>query len=124
MSYKEALELKLEIRFFKTERGVEPVRKWLKELNPEVRKIIGQGLFELELTGHLGMPLCEKLTDELWALRITSDSVRYRIIFTYREEKENKGAVLLNGFIKKSRTTPKKEMDLAKERLSMLKANK
>ena len=99
--------LKLEVSFFRTDRGVEPVRQWLRELNQEVRLLMGQGLYELQLTGHLGMPHCEKLTEELWAFRLRSDNVRYRIIFAYQEDK--KGIVLLNGFIKKTRTIPKRE---------------
>ena len=124
MPDKETSEIKLAVNFFRTERGVEPVRQWLKERSREVRRLIGEGLFELQITGHLGMPLCEKLTDELWAFRVRNDNVRYRIIFTYQEGKESNGIILLNGFIKKTRTIPKKEMDLAQRRVSMIKANK
>ena len=103
MAEKESPAIKLAVSFFKTERGVEPVRRWLKERSPEDRHLIGVGLYELQLTGHIGMPLCEKLTDELWELRVKNDNIRFRIIFTYREEKENHGLILLNGFIKKPR---------------------
>jgi phage-related protein len=122
MPDKEALQHKLVVNFFRTERGVEPVRQWLRNCAPEVRHLIGQGLFELQLTGHLGMPLCEKLTDDLWELRITYQNVRYRILFSYWESQGNKGVLLLNGFIKKTRTIPKREMDLAKKRLALMKA--
>ncbi len=35
-------ERPLQVVFFKTEAGNEPVREWLKELGPEDRKVIGE----------------------------------------------------------------------------------
>ncbi len=39
------------VRFFRADSGNEPVRKWLKSLAPEDRKVIGQIYKPLNLVG-------------------------------------------------------------------------
>ncbi len=41
--------------------GVEPVREWLKDLNVEDRKILGDDLRTLEYGWPMGMPLCRSI---------------------------------------------------------------
>ncbi len=50
------------VRFFRTDPGNEPVRKWLKGLAPEDRKEIGTDLQTLEFGWPVGMPLCRSLS--------------------------------------------------------------
>lgn len=46
------------VRFYKTDSGNEPVRKWLKGLMSSDRKTIGDDLQTLEFGWPIGMPLC------------------------------------------------------------------
>lgn len=67
------------------------------------------------------MPLCKKLTNELWELRVKNNNIKYRVIFhVYGNDKKGKLVLLLNGFIKKTPKTPKREIDLADKRLSQI----
>lgn len=47
------LQAKLEVRFFKSDGGVEPVRTWLKELPTIERKAIGEDIKLFNLAGRL-----------------------------------------------------------------------
>jgi hypothetical protein len=61
-------------RFFETLQGKEPVREWLKGLEPEARRKIGFDLKQLEYGWPVGMPLCRSLGRGLWELRRKSSS--------------------------------------------------
>jgi hypothetical protein len=47
----------LDVRFFKTEAGTEPVRDWLKSLSASDRKLIGEDIKTVQFGWPLGMPL-------------------------------------------------------------------
>ncbi len=47
----------LEVRFFKTDAGSEPVRDWLKSLAAIERKTIGEDIKTVQFGWPLGMPL-------------------------------------------------------------------
>lgn len=99
--------------FCRSERNREPVREWLRSLDPADRRIIGEDIKEVEFSWPLGMPLVRSLGRDLWEVRSRLvDGRTSRIIFCV-----DKGRmVLLHGFIKKSRKTPKKDIDLAIKR--------
>lgn len=59
-------EIRLQVLFYKTETGKEPVRDWLKTLPPAEMKIIGQDIKTVQFGWPLGMPLVRKLDKELW----------------------------------------------------------
>jgi phage-related protein len=60
------------------------------------------------------MPLCRPLGKGLWELRSTLPSHRIaRVILTHHDA----SLVLLHGFIKKDRKTPKSDLDLERSRL-------
>lgn len=103
----------LEVRFFKTSSGSEPVRDWLKELTSVDRKIIGEDIKTVQFGWPLGMPLVRKMSANLWEVRIHLVTRIARILFTV----DSGVMVLLHGFIKKSQETPKEDLDLAKARL-------
>jgi phage-related protein len=109
---------KLAVRFFRTDQGTEPVRDWLKRLQPDDRRRIGDEIRTLQFGWPVGMPLVRKLGAELWEVRVRLDRRIARVLFTLVEGE----AVLLHGFIKKSQKTPATEMNTARERLSLLKA--
>ncbi len=111
-------QIELSVVFFKTDSGNEPVRDWLKyELTSKARFIIGRDIKILETSWPVGPPLVTSLGDGLWELRSHLDGGIARVLFIIH----NGQIVLLHGFIKKSKKTPKREKDLAKQRKSLFK---
>ena len=104
---------KLEVRFFRSDSGNEPVRDWLKELSPADRKTIGEDIKTVQYGWPLGMPLVRKLDKDLWEIRIHLQDRIARVLFTV----SNNVIVLLHGFIKKSQSTPQPDLQLAMKRL-------
>lgn len=88
---------KLNVVFFRTEAGNEPVRDWLRALPSLDRKAIGDDLRTLQFGWPLGMPLVEKLATGLWEVRTRLDGRIARVIFTVHAEQ----AVLLHGSSRK-----------------------
>lgn len=103
----------LEVRFFKTDGGTEPVRSWLRELSAIDRKTIGEDIKTVQFGWPLGMPLVRKLDKDLWEIRIHLDGRIARVLFTVSNGK----IILLHGFIKKSQATPQPDLKLAKDRM-------
>ena len=103
--------------FWSTEQGNEPVREWLKEMTKADRKTIGEDLAVLQYGWPVGMPRCRSMKGGLSELRSRLTGHRYaRILLTFFD-----GAlVLLHGFIKKSKKTPKGDLDLAAKRQKTL----
>jgi phage-related protein len=106
------------VRFFRLDSGREPVREWLKKLPKEYRKAIGEDIKTVQFAWPIGMPLVRKMDDDLWEVRSHIPSGIARTFFTVYE----KLIVLLHGFVKKSETTPAKELAVAKRRLAKLRA--
>lgn len=106
----------LDVRFFQTSAGAEPVRDWLKELPAPDRKAIGQDIKTLQFGWPLGMPLVRHLEGDIWEVRIRLANKIARVLFTL----EGSMMVLLHGFIKKQQATPKPDLNLAKDRLKQL----
>ena len=104
------------VRFFRADSGNEPVRKWLKSLAPEDRKVIGADLQTLEFGWPVGMPLCRSLSSwkGLWEVRSNLTGGRIaRVLFCVRKEE----LVLLHGFIKKTQKTPDQVITIAVKRM-------
>ncbi|MCL4301412.1 MAG: type II toxin-antitoxin system RelE/ParE family toxin [Anaerolineae bacterium] len=109
-------EIQLQVLFYKTASGNEPVREWLKSLAYEEKKIIGQDIKTVQFGWPLGMPLVRELDKNLWEVRSDLPDRISRVLFTVGGEK----MVLLHGFIKKSQKTPANDLALAKQRLKLL----
>lgn len=103
---------KLAVRFFCERAGVEPVRDWLKALPPEDRRIIGEELRTLQFGWPVGMPLVRKIDGSLWEIRVHLHRRAARLMFTI----DHTEAVLVHGFIKKSRKTPPSDLRVARVR--------
>lgn len=103
----------LEVKFFKTDGGTEPVRDWLRELSATDRKRIGEDIKTVQFGWPLGMPLVRKMDKNLWEVRVHLEGRIARILFTASSSK----IVLLHGFIKKSQATPQSDLKLAKIRI-------
>ena len=105
---------RLQVVFYKSAAGNEPVREWLKKLDKEDRRVIGGDIKTVQLGWPLGMPLVRKLEKRLWEIRIQLDSRIARILFTVHTNI----MVLLHGFIKKSQKLPARDLKIAKQRMT------
>ena len=104
---------RLPARFYRSDTGREPVRAWLKGLDPEDRKTIGEDIKDVEFSWPIGMPLVRSLGHELWEVRSSLPRGRIaRVIFCV----ERGSMVLLHGFMKTSQKTPQRAIDLALKR--------
>lgn len=111
-----ATTFKLQVVFYRSASGKEPVREWLKKLDKEDRKIIGEDIKTVQFGWPLGMPLVRKMDKGLWEVRIQLDNRIARVLFT-----SHQGImVLLHGFIKKSQKTPPNDLKIAKQRMQTL----
>lgn len=106
----------LEVRFFQTATGNEPVRDWLKERIKDDRRSIGEDIKTAQFGWPLGMPLVRKLEKNLWEVRTHITDGIARTIFTVIGNQ----MVLLHAFVKKSQNTPKNELETARKRLKLL----
>ncbi|MDP2653094.1 MAG: type II toxin-antitoxin system RelE/ParE family toxin [Candidatus Omnitrophota bacterium] len=102
----------LQVVFYATETGHEPVREWLKSLLKEEKKAIGEDIKTVQFGWPIGMPVVKKLEKGIWEVRTELNNKISRILFTVYEE----NIVLLHGFIKKSQKTPGEDLDLARKR--------
>lgn len=110
----------LNVVFFRTLNGREPVREWLLELPQEPRKIIGTEIKVVQYGWPLGMPVIRKMAADLWEVRISIPGGIARVLFTV----DNSLMILLHGFIKKSQKTPENELECAMHRLNQYRKSK
>jgi phage-related protein len=107
-----AVPFVLVVRFFASDTGNEPVRDWLRTLNVRERRVVGEDIKTVQIGWPLGMPLVRKMAANLYEVRIALPGRIARVLFTIVDEQ----MVLLHGFIKKSRATPRVDLDIAKAR--------
>ena len=101
---------RLPARFYRSDSGREPVREWLKSLNAEDRRIIGEDIKDVEFSWPIGMPLVRSLGRGLWEVRSNLPHGRIaRVLFCVERE----CMVLLHGFMKRTQKTPPQDLDLA-----------
>ena len=106
-------EFVLQVYFYQSEAGNEPVREWLKSLEKADMKVIGEDIKTVQMRWSLGMPLVRKLETGLWEVRSHLDGKRIaRVLFTVKDDE----MVLLHGFEKDSKKTPKSDLELARKR--------
>jgi phage-related protein len=105
-------ERPLNVVFFKTDTGNEPVREWLRALSKEDSKGIGADILTVQYAWPVGKPLVDNLGDGIWEVRSRLDNRIARTLFAMVDQE----IVLLHGFIKKQQKTPQDELELAKKR--------
>ena len=104
----------LPARFYRSDSGREPVREWLKSLDAEDRRIIGEDIKDVEFSWPIGMPLVRSLGRDIWEVRSSLPHSRTaRVLFCA----ERNCMVLLHGFMKKTQKTPQQDIDLAIRRM-------
>lgn len=109
---------KLSVRFYRDESGAEPVRDWLKSLPADERRELGTDIKAVQFGWPLGMPLVDYVGSSIWEVRTRLVTRLARVLFTVSGNE----MVLLHGFIKKQRRTPKPDLDLARGRLKKLRS--
>ena len=109
--------------FYRTAAGAEPVRKWLKSLSGEDKRIVGTDIATVEFGWPVGMPTCRALASRrgLWEVRssLTQNRIARVLFFVYQGQ-----MVLLHGFIKQTQETPKAGLDLAAKRQKEVESGK
>ena len=105
-------ERPLNVVFYRTSAGNEPVRQLLKSLPVEERKIIGTDILAVQYAWPVGKPLVDNLGEGVWEIRSRLPNRVARTLFAVIDEE----IVLLHGFVKKQQQTPPQELALAKKR--------
>ena len=109
-----------EIKYYEEKKRF-PVLEFIEQLPPKVIAKLLRNIDLLESNGlNLGFPLISRITgvNELWELRTKFGRSNYRIIFFHYR----RGLfVLLHAFIKKTSQLPKKEIQIALNRLNKYK---
>jgi phage-related protein len=113
-------DILLQVVFFRTDHGGEPVREWLKSLPLDEKRIIGEDIKTVQFGWPLGMPTIRKMEPGLWEVRSRLKNRIARVLFTVNINK----MVLLHGFIKKSDKTPQDDLNIAHQRLAQLRGEK
>ena len=109
---------RLPVLFYRADTGNEPVREWLRDLDPDDRKAVGTDLLRVQEQWPIGMPVCRSIGRGLWEVRTDLSGNRTaRVLFFVADGRI--GA--LHGFIKKTRKTPKDDIDLALKRMREMK---
>ncbi|MBK5930538.1 type II toxin-antitoxin system RelE/ParE family toxin [Halochromatium salexigens] len=107
---------RVQVVFYKTGSGREPVREWLKQLEQEDRKRVGADLQTLEYGWPIGMPVCRPISSHkgLWEVRsnLTSGKIA-RVLFCLSGGR----LVLLHAYIKKTQKSPEKDLSVAVKRM-------
>jgi phage-related protein len=104
---------KVPLIFFRSGKGIEPVREWLKELPEAERHAVGKDLLRAQWRWPVGMPLCRPMGGGLWEIRTDLPTKRTArvLLCPYHGY-----LVALHGFIKKTRATPNEDLALARKR--------
>ncbi len=106
----------LNVYFYATELGQEPVRQWLKQLPLSDKRAIGEDIKTVQFGWPLGMPLVRHMGDGIWEVRSKLRNGIARVLFVM----QGNAMVLIHGFIKKDQKIPKADFDLAKDRVQQL----
>jgi phage-related protein len=98
--------------FFRTASGHEPVREWLRAMDVEDRRRIGEDIKTVEFGWPVGMPTCRAMGGGLHEVRTRLSGNRIVRLLFYIDRLER--MVVLHGFIKKSRAAPAADLALAR----------
>jgi phage-related protein len=86
--------------------------KFYTEQAEAVRTAFDLNIMELSETGVLNVPNAKKLAPNLYEIRVKVAPNQYRLLYCYADGDK---VLILSGFVKKTRKTPKAEIDKAKQ---------
>ena len=102
----------IEIEFYELADGREPAREFLDSLDAKMKAKMFREIDLLAENGHeLRMPHSKHIEAGIYELRAKQGSNISRVMYFFFSGKK---AILTNGFIKKSKKTPKEQIGLAK----------
>ena len=96
------------------------MRDWLKTFSREDRRLIGIDIQTVQFSWPIGKPLADHIEGDIWEIRTRLDNRIARVLFVI----ENSSVVLLHGFIKKTQKTPIAELEVARQRLKRMRAQR
>jgi len=100
--------------FYTTSSGESPVEEFLDSLDKTTRVRFFWSMEQLRVRNvHAREPLVKYLEGKLWELREESRGNIFRVIYFFFTGQQ---IVFLHGFQKKSRKTPRKELEIAQSR--------
>ena len=103
------------IEFYETERGRKPVEEFLKDLPGSHETKVNILIQRLSQEGNmLGFPFTKTISGKLRELRIQVSPNAYRIFYFLFAGRK---IILLHAFTKKSQEIPRKEIEVAKDRM-------
>ena len=92
------------------------VREFIRNLQVEQRGKVFRAIERLEEFGQLLPPPHSKKVDpNIWELRVRG-KIQVRLLYTFAHNKIH----IVSGFIKKSPKLPRRELELARQRISRL----
>lgn len=101
---------KIELVFYRSAVGKEPVRDWLGRLPEDNRRAIGMDLQRVQYRWPVGMPLVRAMGQGLFEVRTgLPDKTIARVLICFRRGE----LFALHGFIKKSQKTSPADLKLA-----------
>lgn len=104
---------KIDLVFYRTTAGNEPVRDWLSGLDPAGRRAVGFDLHRVQFGWPVGMPLVRPMGKGLFECRTDlPDGMIARVLFCFHDGE----LYALHGFIKKSKRTPPEDLKIARKR--------
>lgn len=104
---------KIELVFYRSAAGNEPVRDWLVGLAAANRRSVGLDLQRVQYRWPVGMPLVRPMGKGLFEVRTNlPDGTISRVLFCFHDGE----LYALHGFIKKAQKTPESELELARKR--------
>ena len=104
---------KIELVFYRTLSGNEPVREWLSGMPVENRRSIGLNLQRVQYRWPVGMPLVRPMGKGLFEVRTAlPDRTTARMLFCFHTGE----IYALHGFIKKTQSTPASDLEIALKR--------
>ena len=99
--------------FYDLPDGTEPALEFIKSLDIKMRAKIEKSIFLLQQVGpELRLPYSEYLEDGIFEIRAKQGSNITRVLYFFFVGKK---IILTNGFVKKTRKTPKEQLALAKK---------
>ena len=98
--------------FYATSGGNEPVREWLKGMDKQDRRTIGEDIAYVQYKWPIGKPRVDHLRGAIWEVRTSLGNRIARTLFAV----DDSTMILLHGFIKKAQQTPASEIALAEKR--------
>lgn len=104
---------RIEVVFYRSMSGNEPVREWLIDLPEPNRRAVGQDLQRVQYRWPVGMPLVRPMGKGLFEVRTPlPDGTTARVLFCFHVGE----IYVLHAFIKKAQKTPAPDLETARKR--------